>query len=103
LRTRRPPRPTLFPYTTLFRSRERLAPHEEAAGGQVADLERPRDLGAVRPAAPELDGDRLPDAEAPPRRPDPAGRVEVEDLGARRDRKSTRLNSVTIRSRMPSS
>src|SRR2546425_3846491 len=37
---RRPPRSTLFPYTTLFRSR--VAPHEDRA--RVADLvhERPR-------------------------------------------------------------
>src|SRR2546422_7393259 len=37
---RRPPRSTLFPYTTLFRSRERGAvPCERAVGGQRGDLE----------------------------------------------------------------
>src|SRR2546422_4716985 len=60
---RRPPRSTLFPYTTLFRSRQdgRIPPHphHEKAG-------HPRDgrVGAVR-----------------------------DSHGADRDRKSTRLNS----------
>src|SRR4051794_41457953 len=58
--TRRPPRSTLFPYTTLFRS---------------ADAQR---------------GDREQEEQrtAPPARPAPR-RV----VGARSDRKSTRLNS----------
>src|SRR2546426_7633829 len=68
---RRPPRSTLFPYTTLFRSRV------GAAGGS--------------PVAPALQADRR------------AGRLDAADpaapatarggLGARGDRKSTRLNS----------
>src|SRR2546427_1751460 len=33
LMIRRPPRSTLFPYTTLFRSRSRRAPHRAASGG----------------------------------------------------------------------
>src|SRR3712207_7807629 len=64
---RRPPRSTLFPYTTLFRSREREAAARE-----------PR---------------RAPARGGRPRRP---GRRErrVRDRAARgRDRKSTRLNS----------
>src|SRR2546426_1884392 len=75
---RRPPRSTLFPYTTLFRSRERARRHGEAA------------LAARRGAGV---GVRLP-----------AGvflREELLHLGAlspfpasmREDRKSTRLNS----------
>src|SRR2546430_5635281 len=40
---RRPPRSTLFPYTTLFRS---LAPRGAAAGGHLIDLE-PIELAAV--------------------------------------------------------
>src|SRR3712207_8534881 len=32
---RRPPRSTLFPYTTLFRSLDALAPTPDAAGGRV--------------------------------------------------------------------
>src|SRR5258705_5101036 len=61
---RRPPRSTLFPYTTLFRSARR----------------------------PLLRGDHLPDAVAAARgHPGPGG---GDDRGRRpRDRKSTRLNS----------
>src|SRR5256885_4878231 len=60
---RRPPRSTLFPYTTLFRSREN--------GGS---------LGALRPARRrrEARGDR---------------RRRSAPISACRDRKSTRLNS----------
>src|SRR5438874_13637482 len=70
---RRPPRSTLFPYTTLFRSRRRLRsrqPPDHAAHG----LRRPGRGGGrrrVRPAP-------LPVADA------------------RRDRKSTRLNSSHV-------
>src|SRR5438477_3695950 len=64
LMIRRPPRSTLFPYTTLFRSREIREVHVDLA----PDLE---ELGAV--AALELQRD-VPD-------------------GAGVDRKSTRLNS----------
>src|SRR3712207_8743282 len=41
---RRPPRSTLFPYTTLFRSPEDLQPeHDRAAGGPArAARDRPR-------------------------------------------------------------
>src|SRR2546422_4372539 len=66
---RRPPRSTLFPYTTLFRSHraERTAQEIRAAGGealaQVADVGRREDVD----------------------------RVVAETV--RRDRKSTRLNS----------
>src|SRR3712207_6853420 len=74
---RRPPRSTLFPYTTLFRSR---AAHR-GAGADAARALRPR-LGArVRR------GDRHGD--------DPLGggghRRQADDPA--RDRKSTRLNS----------
>src|SRR5438034_6444743 len=62
---RRPPRSTLFPYTTLFRSRQ-----EEAAVAQDAQLPPPL---ARRSRA----------------RPGPGRQVDV----ALRDRKSTRLNS----------
>src|SRR2546428_7503463 len=52
---RRPPRSTLFPYTTLFRSRRLAADHE---GDHLA---RPRALAPPRrgdPAAPLGPGDR---------------------------------------------
>src|SRR3712207_6892694 len=73
---RRPPRSTLFPYTTLFRSVERvdLERLRAGAGGAAAepgevDRERARDAGG-------LDSD---------------GAIDAGE--ARRDRKSTRLNS----------
>src|SRR3712207_7811228 len=42
---RRPPRSTLFPYTTLFRSREVRLPRSRGRG-HPARLRRPRRLGA---------------------------------------------------------
>src|SRR3712207_7949865 len=74
---RRPPRSTLFPYTTLFRSRGDAEAHRGAAGGD-------RGAGAVPPAAVVQPGDRARSGEVP--RPD-HGDVQA------RDRKSTRLNS----------
>src|SRR2546422_3171829 len=63
LMIRRPPRSTLFPYTTLFRSR---------AGGRAVARRRP---GVLR------------DAPAPERHAEPAPVQRAQD------RKSTRLNS----------
>src|SRR3712207_8906010 len=66
---RRPPRSTLFPYTTLFRSLGRgLA--------ELGDAFGLRGLVAVHPASPDSQG---------------AGRRGPYAVG--RDRKSTRLNS----------
>src|SRR3989449_7588591 len=79
---RRPPRSTLFPYTTLFRSLEayarRLAPDLQHIGG-LADL---------------YDGVSEPSAELLMR----VNQAETDRLGMTpadvgRDRKSTRLNS----------
>src|SRR2546428_2107167 len=72
---RRPPRSTLFPYTTLFRSVAALHVQPEARG--PGRRRGPRAEGAPRPplTAPSLAGGR------------PASD------GAVRDRKSTRLNS----------
>src|SRR3712207_7109757 len=73
---RRPPRSTLFPYTTLFRSRERgaLAPHlrrhDHAADGAVH--------------GPVLDREREPGEDE--------AALEEPQRGLQ-DRKSTRLNS----------
>src|SRR5256885_4622373 len=64
---RRPPRSTLFPYTTLFRSRER----QPVCG---------HGLGHERLRSPE------PHAEI-------AGQQALHGKGHARDRKSTRLNS----------
>src|SRR2546430_8309238 len=47
---RRPPRSTLFPYTTLFRSRDRLA--QERVAGEMEDV-------ALEPARVELFGREL--------------------------------------------
>src|SRR2546429_6081578 len=73
---RRPPRSTLFPYTTLFRSRD-------------------RDPGAHRIELCLLQGqvvDRAPTVrEANPGRGEIEGEVVVEPVAG--DRKSTRLNS----------
>src|SRR4051794_41977804 len=92
--TRRPPRSTLFPYTTLFRSREqRRVAHRAAQRGAAA-----RGAGAADP------GELLHGAvEAKLAAGDPAlaaieratlQRAPVGGLvGAWRDRKSTRLNS----------
>src|SRR5438132_9651809 len=63
---RRPPRSTLFPYTTLFRSREHLPRLRRGVRRQALPPPPVRPRGARRPAA---RGHR------------------------RRDRKSTRLNS----------
>src|SRR3712207_8301560 len=73
---RRPPRSTLFPYTTLFRSPRRYASEQaflchDASLGSLADGFRP------------LRGPLYP--EGPPGATRPAG--------DRADRKSTRLNS----------
>src|SRR3712207_8894071 len=84
--TRRPPRSTLFPYTTLFRS-QRL----EAL---VAQLQLHRSGGQVVPSKPA--GDRLRDVEQRCVEPAAIRRVDVERVlvpDALRDRKSTRLNS----------
>src|SRR5438552_14775867 len=74
---RRPPRSTLFPYTTLFRSRDR-PPDRPHAGRD--DLGRPCPAHLERPAL-QLPGDLRGQDGTHLRR-----RLE-------RDRKSTRLNS----------
>src|SRR3712207_8112084 len=79
LMIRRPPRSTLFPYTTLFRSLGRSGVHGEAASWQEAPP--------------------MPEPEVACRRPEFAGgqcddRHEQCEIRRRRgDRKSTRLNS----------
>src|SRR3712207_8467463 len=80
---RRPPRSTLFPYTTLFQSREVV----EVAG----DDEHARD----RRGEGDRDPRRAPGAvhagEGP--RDDPLARHAVHEPRGHEDRKSTRLNS----------
>src|SRR3712207_8446368 len=80
---RRPPRSTLFPYTTLFRSQKRrhlvqarpLAQEQDAVQRLVVGVER-RQVAL-----------RAEDRRQPPERP--RGRDALDD----QDRKSTRLNS----------
>src|SRR2546426_2700232 len=75
---RRPPRSTLFPYTTLFRSRRRR-PGACRRRGRVRRRQRKGGEVIGRPETTATQGDRL--TACPPDRPSP------------RDRKSTRLNS----------
>src|SRR3712207_8776568 len=77
---RRPPRSTLFPYTTLFRSRN------DGGRGTPEDTITPGERTAARAAADRIEplGQRVePNDSAIPRRRDAVAR----------DRKSTRLNS----------
>src|SRR3712207_8701859 len=81
LMIRRPPRSTLFPYTTLFRSPE---PSDERPSRTVPPARR----------APSVAARRAPDRR-PRRDPRPARqeRLGARSAGADGDRKSTRLNS----------
>src|SRR5256885_11022624 len=81
---RRPPRSTLFPYTTLFRSRVGLLQHPERAfaiGVEPAHADRARER--IRPGRTVLHGAHR-NARWPSR---------SRALPCYEDRKSTRLNS----------
>src|SRR2546429_4290694 len=71
---RRPPRSTLFPYTTLFRSRD-----QRLSGRGICSVMEagPSTLGPRRASRPDTDCSTTPSSTARPTR----------------DRKSTRLNS----------
>src|SRR2546429_3654670 len=73
---RRPPRSTLFPYTTLFRS------HRVRAGRHVLEAAAEDGLGEDRRGRRAVAGDV-----------GGLGRHFLQHLGAHVDRKSTRLNS----------
>src|SRR5437899_5526062 len=81
---RRPPRSTLFPYTTLFRSEASSVMHELRWRKEISG-----ELAAIGL-------DRLASADVSPRRPkgliEEAWRI-ADRLGWAKDRKSTRLNS----------
>src|SRR5256885_11087642 len=81
---RRPPRSTLFPYTTLFRSGD-----EGPAGGEHGRS------GALRQRHPEARAERVQAAQELGARQDRGGGHHRVRLGAGTlgDRKSTRLNS----------
>src|SRR3989454_5126786 len=69
---RRPPRSTLFPYTTLFRSDARPArEHAPAPGEWEADDEVGVDQVVGRPLHVELGEDARGDAHLPPPAPPP--------------------------------
>src|SRR3712207_7729851 len=76
---RRPPRSTLFPYTTLFRSTSvvRACPHRQGSASPPGESAESVGSARYREAA-----ERLPPPTARPR-----------EISSRRDRKSTRLNS----------
>src|SRR3712207_7170070 len=76
---RRPPRSTLFPYTTLFRSRPRDLPHDVV---RVEGLD-PDVRGRHREHPAELAGGE----------PAELRHHHLDDEAAAGDRKSTRLNS----------
>src|SRR3712207_6876257 len=80
---RRPPKSTLFPYTTLFRSGGGGGDPARDRGPGRSDGERARRLG---PAGGDRAGRRPAVGAA-------AARVDARRPGRARDRKSTRLNS----------
>src|SRR3712207_9581483 len=88
LMIRRPPRSTLFPYTTLFRSLAHMDHEGIAEGLQL--LERQLVVRALSLLQAQDVGAALLEEAA-------------HLVDAQADRKSTRLNSVTPISRMPSS
>src|SRR5262245_63434705 len=99
---RRPPRSTLFPYTTLFRSQEHGAAQAPPEGAETAH--RP---DGVREGGPAVCRRERRSPDLPPatvragadRARTQGGRAAAQggplphDQAARRDRKSTRLNS----------
>src|SRR5207247_11471329 len=93
----RPPSPTLFPYTTLFRSAQATA--DSAVPAERRRLADRRNAAAVLPVGSwsgverRIRSDRRGGAE---RRPEFAGQAEWQAAAGWRaagDRKSTRLNS----------
>src|SRR3712207_8553086 len=100
---RRPPRSTLFPYTTLFRSVETLYARITSGGRPVAALALNAGVGIGGPFWEADLADHLRIVDLNVRSVVHLARLVVRDMVAREDRKSTRLNSVTPISRMPSS
>src|SRR3712207_8936765 len=74
---RRPPRSTLFPYTTLFRSKFKVETEEPRVQARVMEL---------------LDTVKLP-RDFAKRKPRQLSGGQKQRIGIARDRKSTRLNS----------
>src|SRR3712207_8834276 len=85
---RRPPRSTLFPYTTLFRSLRRR-PAQRRVGGDVDVAE---DVDQLRQLLPLQEEDHGDEAAVGHEQQEHAPHV-ARDGPAAQDRKSTRLNS----------
>src|SRR5688572_31908165 len=83
---RRPPRSTLFPYTTLFRSQQEARSHARRVRDRVARSEVRGELGRAHGTKPG-NGDR------PRRLREDRADVGVGQREIGEDRKSTRLNS----------
>src|SRR3712207_8420865 len=81
---RRPPRSTLFPYTTLFRSRGEIPAEQVTHGEEVQRELEPHERARVARHPDLALGQDVPGAGIP--------QLEGGD-GAGSDRKSTRLNS----------
>src|SRR2546430_4034311 len=82
LMIRRPPRSTLFPYTTLFRSRFRQSRHARQVHWRRGDGFLGRAIRGTRPRRESLQNGAEDDGPSP---------RDAKTMG--RDRKSTRLNS----------
>src|SRR3712207_8913090 len=88
---RRPPRSTLFPYTTLFRSRQ---PGLRQPGDHLLE-QQPlrRAVGALGDQLLRADAEGAGDAPQQQDRDVAAPGLELRDVALGEDRKSTRLNS----------
>src|SRR5260370_31059179 len=98
---RRPPRSTLFPYTTLFRSK---LPRDGSLRRHSAAVRRSEGITCyqheeIRRSVQAIGIQNLYRGNCVAER---SPRANTE-RSVKRDRKSTRLNSVTLESRMPSS
>src|SRR3712207_9345825 len=91
---RRPPRSTLFPYTTLFRSRPRAVGRGGGACRARVGLSSPGRQSGPRPRPGRMDGmgQVVATAERVVRAPADVVRAALADYTTT-DRKSTRLNS----------
>src|SRR3712207_7903164 len=88
---RRPPRSTLFPYTTLFRSQSH-GMHHHARGGNFTLLETVADHPSQHDAC-ELAGSHNREHEGCHGERIPEPLLDMRDRVDVEDRKSTRLNS----------
>src|SRR5690606_40907011 len=96
--TRRHPRSTLFPYTTLFRSRWCVAGLGPALVALPEGIRRPHGPGSVREKRRQADSTRPAETEKYSVRRRPAStHAGTRQAAPRQDRKSTRLNSSHVK------